>query len=249
MLSLEFLFEEAIQAMRKNSARLSVIPLPAAIYMMQVDLINHYRHALDHYFTVPLTAHFLQDSSIGTPYQKWAYFTNEDFELLSFTVHNLLRYTSRLIHDIDTQTKAHSNLFTSLICEIKYGGKRPGIFVHDNNSLTLTPLHVSPSIGNLIMRGDGKGPSKFFLQWTDESGQKQEQRIEKEEFDRRQSQIRPETIEIGDRSVLKSLHDRGIVEIDGLVEKNRTFADICSQFYGSRNVAEPFRSLHASYWI
>jgi hypothetical protein len=76
--------------------------------MMQLDAVNHYRHALDHYFTLTLNEPFLQNSSIGTPYQKWAYFTNEDFGMLSFAIHNLLRYTSRLVHETEGMALRHS---------------------------------------------------------------------------------------------------------------------------------------------
>lgn len=76
------------------------MPLPAAVYMMQVvDVIDHYRYALTHYLTLTLNEPYLQISSLGTPYQKWAFFVNKDFELLALSVHNLLRYTSRLVHE------------------------------------------------------------------------------------------------------------------------------------------------------
>jgi hypothetical protein len=91
MLHLAFVFDDAIRALSEHADRLAVAPLPATVYLMQMDVINHYRYALDHYLTVPLDAPFLQNSSLGTPYQKWAHFTNEDFGLLSFAVHNLLR--------------------------------------------------------------------------------------------------------------------------------------------------------------
>ena len=72
MLNLAFLFDDAIDALTRYAEDLVVVPLPAAVYMMQVDVVNHYHHALEHYLTVPLDAPFLQDSSLGTPYQKWA---------------------------------------------------------------------------------------------------------------------------------------------------------------------------------
>lgn len=98
MLHLDFVFDDAIRALTEHADRLAIAPLPATVYLMQMDVINHYRHALDHYLTLLLNAPFLQNSSLGTSCQKWDHFTNEDFALLSFSVHNLLRYTSRLIH-------------------------------------------------------------------------------------------------------------------------------------------------------
>lgn len=70
MLNLAFMFDDAIHAMTRYAEDLAVAPLPAAVYMMQVDVLNHYDYALKHYLTVALDAPFLQDSSLGTPYQK-----------------------------------------------------------------------------------------------------------------------------------------------------------------------------------
>lgn len=105
MLNLSFIFADAIHALQIDSSRLTVQPLPAAVYLMQVDVLNHYRYALEHYLCLTLNEPFLQNSSLGTPYQKWAHFTNEDFEMLSFAIHQLLRYTSRLFHE--TENKSH----------------------------------------------------------------------------------------------------------------------------------------------
>src|SRR5690349_10447726 len=99
MLNLSHIFEDANAAIAGYADRLAVVPLPAAVYMMQVDVLNQYRHALGHYFTLTLDESFLQNSSLGTPYEKWAFFVNRDCEMLSFAIHNLLRYTSRLVHE------------------------------------------------------------------------------------------------------------------------------------------------------
>jgi hypothetical protein len=39
--------------------------------MMQQDVISHYQYAMSHYFNLTLKEKYLQNSSIGTPYQKW----------------------------------------------------------------------------------------------------------------------------------------------------------------------------------
>src|SRR5262245_39929592 len=101
MLNLAFIFDDANRGLTLYAERLAVVPLPATVYLMQRDVINHYDYALDHYLTLTLQESFLQNSSIGSPYQKWAYFTNADFGLLSFAIHNLLRYTSRLVHETE----------------------------------------------------------------------------------------------------------------------------------------------------
>jgi hypothetical protein len=50
------------------------------LYHLLGDLINAAQHALDHYLPLDLSEPFLQKSSLGSPYQKWAKFTVEDFE-------------------------------------------------------------------------------------------------------------------------------------------------------------------------
>ena len=47
-LNLAFIFDDAVRALAGHANRLAVAPLPATVYLMQGDVINHYRHALDH---------------------------------------------------------------------------------------------------------------------------------------------------------------------------------------------------------
>jgi hypothetical protein len=57
------------------------------------------------------------------------------------------------------------------------------------------------------------------------------------------------TIDISDRSRLAMLRERGQVEIAGLKDQNRAFADACNVFYQSRRVAKPFENLNEAFWI
>ncbi len=54
--------------------------LAVVIYHLLGDIINAVEHALVHYFPLTLEESFLQNSHIGSRYQKWAKFTNEDFQ-------------------------------------------------------------------------------------------------------------------------------------------------------------------------
>ncbi|MGK3966636.1 hypothetical protein WMF01_39290 [Sorangium sp. So ce1667] len=56
--------------------------LALVIYHLLGDMVNAAEHALGHYFPLTLTEPFLQNSSLGSPCQKWATFTNEDFGML-----------------------------------------------------------------------------------------------------------------------------------------------------------------------
>ena len=212
MLNLAFIFDDAIHALTRYAKDLAVVPLPAAVYMMQVDVINHYHYALEHYLTVALDEPFLQNSSRGTPYQKWALVTNEDFETLSFAVHNLLRYTSRLIHETEClvpmggrfseeQRSAFakrllqsgekfwedrtikSNSYTSPICEIRYRNKSIGVMVHDDHRLSIVAVRTEPSPERWKVQSTAGEPTLYF-RVTIVNGTEHEQPIEKDEYER-----------------------------------------------------------------
>jgi hypothetical protein len=53
--------------------------LAVVAYHLLGDVVNAAGHALFHYLPLNLDEPFLQNSSIGTPYQKWAKFTSDDF--------------------------------------------------------------------------------------------------------------------------------------------------------------------------
>lgn len=258
MLNLAFVFDDAVRALAGYSERLVVSSLPATVYLMQVDVINHYRYALDHYLTVPLDAPFLQNSSLGTPYQKLAYFTNQDFGMLSFAVHNLLRYTSRLVHESEciglrdgrgyAEMKRLSNAYTAPICEIRYGKKSIGVTVHDDHRLSIIRARTERSPERVIARITGGGLPLYFRVTSDPDGNEQEQPIGLEEYERATETIRTETIDVRDRSQLTKLRERGQVETAGLQDRNCAFADLCNVFYRSRRVTEPFEKLNESYW-
>jgi hypothetical protein len=259
MLNLAFIFDDANRGLTGHATRLAVFPLPATVYLMQRDVINHYNYALDHYFTLTLQESFLQGSSIGPPYEKWAYFTNEDFGLLSFAIHNLLRYTSRLIHETECATlvdearysemKSRSNTYTHLLCEIKYRRKAIGITVEDNNRLGITAAWIEPSTTQLRARGSQGQRTKYFRVIRDSRGDEHEEPIEKEEYDRLSPQIRPAIIDISDRSVLTELRQQGKREVAELITRNEAFAEACRTYYRSRDVVGPFSNLNESYWV
>jgi len=225
---------------------------------MQMDVINHYRYALDHYLTVPLDAPFLQNSSLGSPYQKWSFFTNKDFELLSFAVHNLLRYTSRLIHESEcrglrdseryTEMKRTSNTYTNPICEIRYRGKAIGVAVHPDNRLSITPVRTERSPERVMCRSTAGGPPLYFRIVQGSDGNERQDPIELDEYQRAIETVRSESVDITDRAGLVAVRERGHAEVAVLQERNRAFKQVCDKFYRSRSVIEPFENLNESYW-
>ncbi len=150
MLELSSVFEDSIDALAQHGSYLEIQPLPPAVFMMQRDVINHYRYSLDHYFTISLSEPYLQNSSHGSPYQKWAFFVNENWKLMSYTVHQLLRYTSRLIHETEMKAlratgrthemKAGSNDYTDPLCDFRRDERKVGVHVSQDQALTVTTL-------------------------------------------------------------------------------------------------------------
>jgi hypothetical protein len=259
MLNLSFVVDDAIQALTKYASYLAVVPLPATVYMMQVDVINHYRYALDHYLTLTLDESFLQNSSIGPPYRKWAHFTNEDFGMLALAINNLLRYTSRLIHETEChalreherfdEERIKSNSYTGPICDVRYSKKIIGVTVHDDHRLSIVPVCPSPDAERVFLRCTVGEPMAYFRVTKDSEGNDHEQLIGIEEYDRITAANREETIDIRDRSRLMTIQMRGHAEIAGLERRNRRFAKVCNLFYQSRSVAQPFKNLNESYWM
>jgi hypothetical protein len=70
-------------------------PLPVVVYHHMGDLLNAANYAMTHYFPLTLEESFLQNSRHGTPYQKWALFTNQDFATMDECFRRLLVAMSR----------------------------------------------------------------------------------------------------------------------------------------------------------
>jgi len=254
MFNLAFLFDDALESMaghhKPPDDHANNIPLPAAVYLMQADVINLYTFAMDHYFILPLDAHCLQNSSLGSPYEKWAHFSNENFEKLAFGINNLLRYTSRLVHgpwartvpgdgrERSSEIMSKWNQYTELIFESNH--RQYGILINPDQFLFVTPVKITPSIGSLVTRSSAPGCQ--FIQFRDEQGQVSEDRITNEEAALLASQIRPRKIDITNRAVLQELHEEGHGEITLLTEKHVAFGEVCNEFYQSRSFTGPYRT-------
>lgn len=69
-------------------------------YHLLSELLKAAHHALVHYFTLTLNENFLQNSQIGTPYQKWAKFTNDDFQAVDKCLKALLPVINHMYSEI-----------------------------------------------------------------------------------------------------------------------------------------------------
>ena len=190
---------------------------------MQQDVINHYQYSLYHYFRLDLNEKFLQNSSLGTPYQKWKKFTNDDFELLFFSIKTLISFTSRLWHESEEKfrvsnmdldyLKKDSNRYTNLLCDLN--NQNIGININDNNT-----LHLSSIALDGVKLDNGR--------W---------------------SSIKTKAIDIADRSTIKNLITKAEIEIEALINLKNEYSNRCKSYISTHDVLQEFDNLHASYWV
>lgn len=224
MLNLEYLFHDAVLALEEASAQLQIAPLPSVVFMMQRDVINQYRYALEHYLHVNLKSSFLQNSSLGTPYEKWAKFTNEDFENLFFAIGNWVRYTARLldetlaakqkIQDEFSESKATGSRYISQIVGIRHGRVFIGVRCEDSQVLSVIPLADSAALHR---------PSEAKAMPIDSENARNE--------------------------VLARVIAEGEAEISRLTSMHEKFTVLCTEFYSGHSAIAPFDAPHPSYLI
>ena len=223
MLNINPIFSDALTAILHGGEHLEAAPLAATVYLRQRDVINHYRSALEHYLTAELSAPFLQNSSLGTPFQKWAKFTNDDFMLLSFHIHNLLRYTARLLcetlsrkHDAQREfamSKDASSKYISLLVNLAPPATGIGVRIADPRSVQVRSLAAGDELVTT-------GTHDEIYAWESD--------VER-------------------RDVLRKLMLWGENELAILCEAHEAYAAVCEQFYKDHQITVPFDRLHPSY--
>lgn len=258
MLNLRFAFDDAITAVSEFAHDLKVSSLPATVFLMQADVINSYRYALTHYLTLPLSAHYLQDSSLGSPYQKWSYFTNEDFGMLSFAIRNLLRYSSRLFHETVApalkaqgrfrEFKVRSNACTAPIAEMRTKGIEVGVVVMPDELLEIHSIR-GESAGEKVECRCSQGGATVYIRIDESSQPPREVRIEQAEYLDIMATIRTETVSISDRATLLMIQKRGAAELDVLDQLHLRFAEVCRARFGRLDPFTQFERLNQSCWI
>jgi hypothetical protein len=258
MLNIGFAFEDAVDSLDHYSNALEIYSLPPAVFLMQRDVINHYRHSLTHYFSISLEEPYLQNSSHGSPYQKWAFVVNENFDLLSLLILQLLRYTSRLVHETKIKTllsksqyeasSISSNCYTNPICEIKFKNKPIGIHVQADERLQVTWIRAEPRPERTVLRQSGNEPQHYFLVGVETDGHKVRTPISKEEYELYTESVSRTDYNIGDRSTLIDIQTQGLKEISHLETLCRRFAISCNKFCRERDIATEFSNLNEEYW-
>lgn len=225
MLNIEPVFSDALTSIEDGGNHLEAAPLAATVYLMQRDVINQYRYALEHYLTVELTAPFLQNSSLGTPSEKRAKFTNDDFTLLAFHVQNLVRYTARMLCETLSvrhvgerefaKSKDASSKYISLLVKLARPEVEIGLHVEELNSFKVSSLALDDALVTIGVR-------EQTYAWRDDAER---------------------------RHVLSQLVRSGEEELANLWKGHEAYAAACQKFYGTRPTIAPFDCLHPSYCI
>lgn len=219
MLSLAPVFSDAILSLAEGAESLQSAPLAATVFLMQRDVLNQYRYALSHYLPLDLAAPFLQNSSIGTPYQKWAKFTNDDFSCLSFHVGNLLRYTSRLLNETVaaarlgdrqfSESKTMASRYIPALVGMKMASQLIGLRVEPDQRISVLPLWDDEHPSQ---------PNTFSIGTTLE-------RLE----------------------AIQRVTTEGEAELSELTLAHNEYAEKCRSYYQSHDVVTPFDALHPMY--
>jgi len=266
MLNLDFAYRDAVTALKDHAARLGIPALAPTVFLMQRDVINSYRYALDHYLPLPLDTDYLQDSSLGTPYQKWAFFTNGDFLLLSFAVANLLRYTSRLVHETTCVALCESrnseqgfargilsNKYTNKILELRDGKKRIGLVMsQDDEKAMVFFFRVKwPDYGYMIS-SKSPGQQEYFRITKDWLGQEKITPVDYAEFkqdnERNFASIAETQHDIHDRARVAELRQQGHAELALLEKIHAEYSALCDTYCRKHQMVAPFTNLNESFW-
>lgn len=227
MLNLKFIFEDAIKSLNKGSEVLEIHALPMTIYMMQKDVINHYEHAITHYFTLSLDYQHLQNSSMGTPYEKWMIINNGHFGRLIFCTKLLISYSSRLFHESylktlrmksntyqgDIDRAMESNRYTDIICDFKYKNKQLGLIINENQTIDLGEI------------------------------------CPQEREDLSVKYLKTSNIDIKDRRILNEMSERALAEIKVLKELHNNYGELCKDFYSKHEGISNYKNMMQNWFM
>lgn len=213
---------------------------------------------MDHYLTVPLNAPYLQGSSLGPPYVKWATVTNSNFEMLRFCTYNLLRYTSRLWHETEhrsmrdqrlhSEATKRSNAYTSPIVMHRVGRGSVGYRAMPDEVISVTSIRSTPPQFHVTGRGTSLRDMQY-VRVEVVAGREVEVPIDQAEGERLTSPLVEDHIRIHDRSVLHGIRQTGHDEIGHLTLLHHRFADACRRVAKKNDPLTEFSNLNEDYWI
>jgi hypothetical protein len=179
--------------------------LQVVVYHLLGDILNAAEYALTHYFPLTLAEPFLQNSSIGTPYQKWAKFTNEDFQKVDHCIRRLVPAAWECYEDAEepsASTKDAWHWFYSLLTAYNCCVVDPGM-----PALTLTMLHL-----------DG---------WVDAVGGRFRNVVNRPDWERTEPPppiLTKSACDISDRQAIADLQRVGLTRLEEMRRLNARFA-------------------------
>ena len=146
--------------------------------------------------------------------------------------------------------KSLSNSYTLPICDVNYKSKSIGIRVNDDCTLCVTPFANGPSIhGNVCMASTAGGSTHRYHTTVDADGRESTTEITQEQYEELMQTLRETCHDITDRSTLRGFKDRGLSELDDLVERNMLFGKVCAEYHSGVKAFSPFEELHQSWCV
>ena len=196
--------------------------LQVVMYHLLGDVVNAAEYTLIHYFPLSLAEPFLQNSSIGTPYQKWAKFTNEDFQKVDHCLRRLIPaawdcYVNA--EELSASTKDAWHWFYSLLTEYNCCTVDVG-----TPTLTISTLHL-----------DG---------WVDAIGGRFRNVINRPDWDRNEPSppiLSKSTWDIADRETIANLQRLGTMRLEEMRHLNDRFARWISTHCTMEEITAPHR--------
>lgn len=229
---LPLIFDYVIKMVTARPQRHS---LAIVIFHYLGDIANAADHALTHYFPISLDEPYLQNSSLGTPYQKWAKFTNDDFLNLDACLQTLVPavwqwYDQTLDWDSRGEFGAMKDAWHWLeVVKTKYSS-----CVIDSNEPVLTLSEIN--IQGWVESSEGR----FLNVWNRppwDRGEPPPPIVTKSEHD------------IVDRSVVAKLHEAGLENLTLLREAIESFSEWLRINYTMDDVTSPHNGTLSDYWL
>jgi hypothetical protein len=186
-------------------------PLGVVVYHHLGDLLNAAGYALAHYFPITLDQPYLQNSSLGTPYQKWAFFTNKDFAAVDECLRRLLVAVYRYYED--TNDNKVCDEFVRLkdawhsFHEVA-NGYNCCVIDCDEQRLSLAAIEIMPFVD--------RDSSRFLNVWNVPPWKRGEKP--------QPSVLSRTTLAIEERAVIGRLHGDGLARLQELLHVREHFA-------------------------
>lgn len=243
MLDISRIFEDGIHVFRNFSSSLTVPPLPATIFMMQRDVVDHYGFALMRSLTPYADEECVPVSHAVQRDRRRTNRANEACARLALVVRDVIRYTARLGHATELagfdpsprpeDLKNSRIRYVGIITELRRSDAAIGLRMEPGHVLIRTPFATASPEDEAEAHRDADEAWLVPHKTIDAHGVAHPTGTSGE----RRSILRPERIDISDRTVLQALREEGLREVAELERLNTEFGYMCRAYYRSRTVA------------